>query len=285
MTDEHRVPGKGGGQQMQPCPDCGHLMPAGANFCDRCGERLRPEPPPAPRTEPPPDDPRPLLSSTTWIWVLSAVGLLIAIGVGAALVMNEPSDSTDSESAGPDDTTTEPGQPPTTTPDPADVLASKETARIRMTVFNCGSCEITAFPGDGSEPQTATVAAGAVEFALPVPATLGLGFTVTHPDGFGAADGSNVVVLSPAGFPAGTAVRVADVVNAEAVRICWAGTLQTTVTLAINADLFNNGTPTGGLRTWADPGLPTLPVTTVASANGTVDAPALSACATQDEDG
>ncbi len=150
---------------------------------------------------------------------------------------------------------------------------------MRLAVAKCPGCEITAVPADGSNAQVATVAGSQVEFALPTASTLGLAFTVAHPDGFGSADGPNVIVLAPAGAAPGQPVTVAEVIDAGRVGVCWAGTLAAQRSLKVAVEVFADGTAPGGLRAWADPAEPVTGVSTAPANDGTVQAPAVAACA------
>jgi hypothetical protein len=173
---------------------------------------------------------------------------------------------------------------PPATPDPEEVLAADGATRVRMTVASCGGCEITAIPADGSAPQVATVAGQAVEFALPTASTLGLAFTVQHPDGFGSEGGPNVIVLAPAGIAAGAPVPVSEIIEADRVAVCWAGTLAAERSLAVAVEVFADGTTPGGLRAWADPAEPVTAAAAAPEADGSVPETALAGCSNADGD-
>jgi hypothetical protein len=271
---------------MQSCAECGHLSDDDANFCDQCGSRLRPEPQPPAPIDVGATEPERGLGSRWWVWVLGAIALLIAVAAGATLVFNDPEATSDEPTPTEDAGEPQPAASPLATPDAEEVLAADGTSRVRVAVANCAGCEITAVPADGSGTQVATVDSGAVEFALPTPSTLGLGFTVEHPDGFGSAEDGNTIVLAPSGAAAGDPVTVADIAEAEQVSVCWAGTLAAERSLAVAVDLFADGTTPGGLRAWADPAEPVTDAVTAPAGNGAVAAGALSGCAVaQDEVG
>lgn len=268
---------------MRSCSECGHLTDDDANFCDQCGARLRTEPPPVVVARAP-VDPERTLGRRWWVWLLGALALVLAIALGAVLVL-EPdpeSDATVEDPAAGDAETGESDSQVLPAPDPADVLAATGSTRLRMTVSRCAGCEITAVPADGTDPQIATVDGGSVEFALPTASTLALGFTVSHPDGFGSQDGPNAIVLAPASAPAGTAVAVSDVIGADSVSVCWAGTLEASATIAVAVEIFANGALEGGLRAWADPAQPVTTAATGPNADGTVQAAGLNGCTIPD---
>ncbi len=265
---------------MRACPNCSELADDSANFCHMCGERLLDEPPPPPvpipSALPEPETSR----STILLRVLVPLIAVLVLGVGAAVVL---SDSGDEGGSVPTPSPTSPS--PTASPSPsilaappADVLASTQTVRIRLQVSNCPGCEITAIPADSTAAQTATVAQDSVQYALPAPSTLGLSFTVAHPDGFGSANGPNAVVLAPAGKQPGASVTVGEVIDAGAASLCWAGAVESDATIPIVVEPFADGTPIGGLRAWAHPAQPVLSASAVPAADGTVEAADLLGC-------
>jgi hypothetical protein len=268
---------------MQSCAECGHLSDDDANFCDQCGSRLRPEPPAPVPIDSAATEPERGLGSRWWVWALGAIALLIAAAAGAALVLNDPDATSDEETPGEEAGEPQPTASSPATPDAEEVLAADGTSRVRLAVANCAGCQITALPADGSGAQVATVASGAVEFALRTPSTLGLGFTVEHPDGFGSAEAGNTIVLAPSGVAAGEQVTVSDISDADLVSVCWAGTLAAERSLTVAVELFADGTTPGGLRAWADPAEPVTDAVTAPTADGTVAAGALNGCAAAQE--
>ena len=258
---------------MQPCPNCGELVADSANFCHMCGERMMPEPPPPPRPTVPPvleEQPR---SPRIWAWLLAIAAGVLLITVATALVLNNPEDQpaplpSDGSSA---DTAF-------TAPQPQRVLATSGTVRLQISIGSCEGCDITAVPADGTAEQTATVVNGSAEFAIANRSTLGLGFTVQHPQGFGAAGGPNVAVLAPLGAVPGGSVVAREVANAASVGICWAGTVSSAASIPLSVEPHGDSTVTGGLRVWASPAQPVLDAMVAASGDGTVEQPALSTC-------
>lgn len=255
---------------MQSCAECGHLNGEDANFCDQCGNRLLPEPAPPVTIDRRATEPEPSLVSRWWVWLLGAVLLLVAIGAGAALVLTG-------------DAEPEPAEPvatpePVTTPDPAEVQAATGVSRVRLAVINCTDCTFTAVLAGEAEPQVATVADGAVEFALPTASTLGLGFTVQHPDGYGLPNADNAVVLSPVEVEAGASVAVSEVIAAERVAVCWGGTLATERNINVIVERYADGTSPGGLRAWASPAEPGSGTPIKPTADGAISAGALNSC-------
>jgi hypothetical protein len=264
---------------MRSCSECGHLTDDDANFCDQCGARLRTEPPPV--VAPAPVEQERTLGSRLWVWLLGALALMLAIALGAVLVFIEPEPETDDaadDAAAGDAGSEGSDQQVRPAPDPADVLAATGSTRLRLLVSRCAGCEITAVPADGNDPQIATVDSGSVEFALPTASTLALGFTVSHPDGFGSQDGPNAIVLAPTGVAAGTAVAVSDVIGVDTVSVCWAGTLAADATITVAVEIFAKGAGDGGLRAWADPAQPVTSAATAPDADGTVQASGLNGC-------
>jgi hypothetical protein len=75
---------------MQSCAECGHLSDDDANFCDQCGNKLRPDPPPPVPIDTGATEPERSLGSRWWVWALGALALLLAAAAGAALVLNNP---------------------------------------------------------------------------------------------------------------------------------------------------------------------------------------------------
>lgn len=264
---------------MRACQNCGHLCEDSANFCNQCGERLRDEPPPPPVQLPDEDSREPRSAPPAWLLILGAVCIIALVAVGAVLVLNDPEDGgtapEDTASAQPTPT---PAPTTATVPDPEDVLANTERVDVRLSVANCPDCIITAVPADDSGEQVATVSDGAVLFGLAGSSTLGLAFTVEHPDGFGESSGSNAVVLAPVGTPPGSTVPVSDVIGAAGSEMCWGGTTGTTGDIAIVVEPFGDGTPQGGLRAWADPAQPVLPAAVQPAADGSVEGIELVVC-------
>lgn len=263
---------------MQPCPNCEELVEDTANFCHLCGERIVAPPPPPPVSEPPEPAADSSSSRRTLLW-LAATGAVFVLVVLMAMQLAGQDPESDGQPQPPAETrsgsATDSSVP---APDPQEVLAATGTTRLTLQVDNCADCEITAVPADGSADQTATVSDGVVQFALPQPSTLALAFTVSHPQGYGSQGGRNAVVLAPYGAAAGEGVDVADLIDADVVAICWAGTVQPEATLAIAVDPFGDGTANGDLRVWADPATDALPAPAGPTGAGTVDEAALTAC-------
>ena len=264
---------------MRACPDCGQLTEDDANFCHMCGGRLRSEPPPPPVALPGDDGAGSPLGSRPWVWLVAAAVLLLAIGAGAALVLNNPGSDAPPEGAPDPEVSPTTSAPPEPAPDASAVLAGSGTVRVQVDVVNCPGCQIDAIPADGTDPQSATVAQGSVEFALPRDSTLGLAFTVRHPDGFGSQGGPNVAVLAIDQAAPGTRITVSDLIDAARPHVCWAGTLADTATIAITVDVFGDGTAAGGLRAWGDPAQAVLPASAAPSSDGSVEQTALAGCA------
>lgn len=259
---------------MVPCPNCGELLPASANFCHMCGDRImpQPEPPkPLPSLQPEPQFPRWLL------WTGVAVATIVLAGVGTSLIRQE---GTTKPREGQTDTAApaEPTRPPAVPPTPEQVLASEGTAVIRVGMASCEGCVVTLLPADGSPAQTATVVRGTAEFGIPTRNTLGLSLSVQHPQGFGDESGTNIAVLAPGDAEPGTPVSVVDVADAAVVGVCWSGTLDGVAAIPLVVEAFSDSTETGGLRVWATPAQPVMEVPVPPAGDGTVGAPALAVC-------
>lgn len=261
---------------MTSCPNCRQEPEPDANFCYHCGERLPSEPIPEPvpsyfeNQEP---------KRRRWPLVLAAAVALIALGfIGWQMVLREttpaPELATEPTTlALPDQTN------PTVVPSvPPQVVAStRGTTRLTISTFNCDSCEITAIPADGSAPQVATVAAGTAKFALPTAQTLGLAFTVKHPDGFGANSAPNVLILRPGGVAPGEEATVTDVIRSVGSAVCWSGTDQETATLDLVADTYL-ADEVAQLRVWTNPAQQTLSVVTAPNPDGSIGEAGLADC-------
>lgn len=258
---------------MRPCPDCGELIAETANFCPMCGERITEEPPPPPRPLP-----QSILDEDehrfprSGAWFLVAAASLLILGVGAVLVLNDPEQRQ---------------QPPlgaspsglnSPAPAPQDVLTAAGTVRLQVGIGNCEGCDITAVTADSSIDRTEPVVNGTAQFVIPHRSTLGLGFSVAHPQGFGEAGGPNVAVLSPLGAITGGSVSAATIADATSVGICWAGTVSPTASIQLLVEPHGDSTVTGGLRVWASPAQPILDAMVAPSGEGTVEVPALSTC-------
>lgn len=259
---------------MRPCPNCGQLVAESANFCHMCGERIPdvPEtPPPLPPTAAPVFDTRPRFPRTG-VWFLAIAAAVVIIAVAALLVLNDPEDKAPSAGGG------QPGGGAYAAPAPQSVVSASGTVRLLVSIGNCEGCAVTAVPADDSAPQSATVVNGTAEFAIANRSTLGLGFTVTHPQGFGDAGGANVAVLLPLGSTPGESVSAKQVSNAPSVGICWAGTVASAASIPLAVEPHGDSTVTGGLRIWANPAQPVLDAMVAPSGDGTVEKPALSVC-------
>lgn len=262
---------------MRACPNCGQLIPESANFCHMCGERMPaelPPPRPAPVLEEPSRLPRVLR------WVVAAGSAVVLALVAAALVLNNPDEQADPTSDG-SGSVTDGAVVVASPPSPQSLLAATSTVQLQVRVANCEKCVITAVPADGTARKSGSVANGSVELTLDSRSTLGLGLTISHPQGFGEAGGPNVAVLAPLGAVPGGSVAAATIANATSVGICWAGTLATTATIGLKVEPHGDRTPTGGLRVWADPAQPVLDAMVAPSGDGTVEQPALSTCSNE----
>lgn len=263
---------------MTLCPSCRKEPEPGANFCYHCGERLHSEPVADPvlthfESDTPP--------RRRWPLVLAAAAAVVAIGlIGWQMVVRETSpapQATAEPTSLPSPDSTGPAVLPSVPP--KTVADTKGTTRLTISAFNCDGCEITAIPADGSSPQPATVSAGTAKFALPTAQTLGLAFTVKHPDGFGVDSEPNVLILRPGGVSAGSSASVQNVIQSAGSAVCWGGTDQETATMEIVADTYlEDGVPS--LRIWTNPAQQTLDVVTPPNPDGTVGQGGLTDCQT-----
>jgi hypothetical protein len=211
---------------------------------------------------------------------LAAIGSVVVVAIGWALVFNDgtqpgpqPSEPTqDSQSPSP-------ANPSASVPEPQQVLAATGTTLLRITVQSCEGCVVSPLLADGRQLPPGTVSEGAVEFLLPTADTLGLAFSVAHPQGFGGDSGPNIAVLAPDAAEVGSAVPVAAIADAATAGVCWAGTIESGARISLAVEPFADRTPTGGLRVWADPAQPVLQAPIAPTSDGTVEAGEAQVCA------